>query len=55
MVVEPATPQLGNTQDISARHYLTAALGEGDTNNVIPMDNATAVKSAQPTGSAAGT
>ena len=35
-----ATPQLGNTQDISARHYVTATLGEGDTNNVIPIDNA---------------
>lgn len=35
-----ATPQLGNTQDISARHYLTAVLGQTDTNNVIPIDNA---------------
>jgi sulfonate transport system substrate-binding protein len=35
-----ATPQLGNTQDISARHYLMAVLGQNDTNNVIPIENA---------------
>jgi NitT/TauT family transport system substrate-binding protein len=35
-----ATPQLGNTQDISARHYLSAVLGQTDLRNVIPVDNA---------------
>lgn len=35
-----ATPQLGNTQDISARHYLTAVLGQADTDNVLPIANA---------------
>jgi NitT/TauT family transport system substrate-binding protein len=34
------TPQLGNTQDISARHYLSAVLKESDLGNVIPIDNA---------------
>ncbi len=39
-----ATPQLGNTQDISAKHYVTSVLGstlgegDGDT-HVIPMAN----------------
>jgi NitT/TauT family transport system substrate-binding protein len=33
-----ATPQLGNTQDISARHYLTAVLG-ADVSHVTPVDN----------------
>jgi NitT/TauT family transport system substrate-binding protein len=35
-----ATPQLGNTQDISARHYLSAVLGQKDLSNVVPVDNA---------------
>ena len=35
-----ATPQHGNTQDIAARHYLTATLGQVDTNNVLPIPNA---------------
>lgn len=35
-----ATPQLGNTQDISARHYLTAKLGQTDLDNVLPIANA---------------
>ena len=34
-----ATPQLGNTQDISARHYLTGVLGQKDTGNVLPISN----------------
>jgi NitT/TauT family transport system substrate-binding protein len=34
-----ATPQLGNTQDISARHYLMNVLGQSDLNNVVPVDN----------------
>lgn len=34
-----ATPQLGNTQDISARHYLTARLGQTDLDNVVPIAN----------------
>jgi NitT/TauT family transport system substrate-binding protein len=35
-----ATPQLANTQDISARHYLTAVLKQGNLDNVVPVDNA---------------
>jgi NitT/TauT family transport system substrate-binding protein len=34
-----ATPQLGNTQDISARHYLSAVLKQTDLGNVVPVDN----------------
>ena len=34
-----ATPQLGNTQDISARHYLTHVLGQRDAKNVVPIEN----------------
>jgi NitT/TauT family transport system substrate-binding protein len=34
-----ATPQKGNTQDIAARHYLTAVLGQKDSNNVVPIAN----------------
>lgn len=34
-----ATPQLGNTQDISARHYVTAVLGQPDANNVKGIPN----------------
>lgn len=35
-----ATPQLGNSQDISARHYLSAVLKEPTLANVVPVDNA---------------
>jgi NitT/TauT family transport system substrate-binding protein len=35
-----ATPQLGNTQDISARHYLATVLNQGDLRSVMPVDNA---------------
>jgi NitT/TauT family transport system substrate-binding protein len=35
-----ATPQLGNTQDISARHYLSKVIEQPDLNNVTPIDNA---------------
>jgi NitT/TauT family transport system substrate-binding protein len=35
-----ATPQLGNTQDISARHYLTSVLKQTSLDNVVPVDNA---------------
>ncbi len=34
-----ATPQLGNTQDISARHYLTSVLGQEKLGNVLPISN----------------
>ncbi len=34
-----ATPQLGNTQDISARHYLSAVLKQTDLSNVMPIAN----------------
>jgi NitT/TauT family transport system substrate-binding protein len=35
-----ATPQQANTQDIAARHYLTATLKQTDTKNVLPIPNA---------------
>ncbi|MGH7440036.1 MAG: ABC transporter substrate-binding protein [Polyangiaceae bacterium] len=35
-----ATPQLGNTQDISARHYLASVLKQTDLRSVMPVDNA---------------
>ena len=35
-----ATPQHGNTQDIAARHYLSADLGEKNDNNILPVPNA---------------
>ena len=35
-----ATPQLGNTQDIAARHYLTNVLKQADAKNVLPIANA---------------
>lgn len=35
-----ATPQLGNTQDLSARHYLMSVLKQTDTRNVVPVPNA---------------
>lgn len=35
-----ATPQLGNTQDIAARHYLIHELKQPDANNIIPIPNA---------------
>jgi NitT/TauT family transport system substrate-binding protein len=34
-----ATPQLGNTQDISARHYVTAVLGQPDADNIVAIPN----------------
>jgi NitT/TauT family transport system substrate-binding protein len=34
-----ATPQLGNTQDVSARHYVTAVLGQSDSSNVKEIRN----------------
>jgi NitT/TauT family transport system substrate-binding protein len=34
-----ATPQSGNTQDISARHYLVNELEQPNTNNVLPIAN----------------
>ncbi|MCC6424830.1 MAG: aliphatic sulfonate ABC transporter substrate-binding protein [Phycisphaerales bacterium] len=34
-----ATPQIGNTQDISARHYLKSVLGEQDLGNILPISN----------------
>jgi NitT/TauT family transport system substrate-binding protein len=33
------TPQLGNTQDVSARHYVTAVLGQSDSSNVKGVPN----------------
>lgn len=35
-----ATPQIGNTQDISARHYLRSVLGEQNLQHVLPIPNA---------------
>jgi NitT/TauT family transport system substrate-binding protein len=35
-----ATPQIGNTQDISARHYLKSVLGEQDLRNILSIPNA---------------
>lgn len=34
-----ATPQLGNTQDISARHYLRSVLKQSDLSNVLTIAN----------------
>ncbi len=34
-----ATPQIGNTQDVSARHYVTSVLGQSDSDNVVPVPN----------------
>jgi NitT/TauT family transport system substrate-binding protein len=34
-----ATPQLGNTQDVAARHYVTAVLGQPNADNVLPVPN----------------
>jgi NitT/TauT family transport system substrate-binding protein len=34
------TPQLGNTQDISARHYLLSNLKQTGLDNVVPVENA---------------
>lgn len=34
-----ATPQLGNTQDVSARHYVMAVLGQPDASNVKEVRN----------------
>ncbi len=35
-----ATPQMGNTQDIAAKHYLKSVLGQSDVSNVIAIANA---------------
>jgi NitT/TauT family transport system substrate-binding protein len=35
-----ATPELGNTQDTAARHYMTAVLGQSNADNVVPVRNA---------------
>jgi NitT/TauT family transport system substrate-binding protein len=35
-----ATPQMGNTQDLSARHYMIHTLGQPDANNILPVPNA---------------
>jgi NitT/TauT family transport system substrate-binding protein len=35
-----ASPQLGNTQDLSARHYVTTALGQKNADTVVPIANA---------------
>src|SRR5207249_2925587 len=35
-----ATPQHGNTQDLSARHYLSAELRQKDLSTVLPIANA---------------
>jgi NitT/TauT family transport system substrate-binding protein len=35
-----ATPQLGNTQDISAKHFVTHVLRQADTSGIIPIPNA---------------
>ena len=35
-----ATPQLANTQDIAARHYLLKQLKQANLNNVLPIANA---------------
>ena len=35
-----ATPQHGNTQDVSARHYLTDELKQKDASNIAPIANA---------------
>lgn len=34
-----ATPQLGNTQDIAARYYLSHTLRQSNLNNVLPIPN----------------
>src|SRR5207247_8905286 len=34
-----ATPQMGNTQDLSAKHYLMSELKQKDGNNVLPISN----------------
>ncbi|HEX3357649.1 MAG TPA: aliphatic sulfonate ABC transporter substrate-binding protein [Tepidisphaeraceae bacterium] len=34
-----ATPQLGNTQDISAKHYLLSVLHQDNVDNVVPVAN----------------
>jgi NitT/TauT family transport system substrate-binding protein len=35
-----ATPQHGNTQDIAARHYVTAVLKQPDASTIVPISNA---------------
>lgn len=34
-----ATPQLGNTQDLAARHYLSNVLHQRDLSNILPIAN----------------
>jgi NitT/TauT family transport system substrate-binding protein len=34
-----ATPQLGNTQDVSARHFALRTLEQKDAKNVVPIEN----------------
>ncbi|MFI5378605.1 MAG: aliphatic sulfonate ABC transporter substrate-binding protein [Tepidisphaerales bacterium] len=34
-----ATPQLGNTQDIAARHYVVSVLKQPDASNIMPVAN----------------
>ncbi len=34
-----ATPQLGNTQDIAARHFVTAVLKQPDASTILPVPN----------------
>jgi NitT/TauT family transport system substrate-binding protein len=34
-----ATPQVGNTQDIAAKHYLLSELKQENTDNVLPVNN----------------
>src|SRR5665213_2845269 len=35
-----ATPQHGNTQDLAARHFLSANLGQADDSFIVPIPNA---------------
>lgn len=35
-----ATPQMGNTQDIAARHYLISELKQPNADNILPVNNA---------------
>ena len=35
-----ATPQLANTQDVAARHYLRTKMGQENLDNVLPVPNA---------------
>lgn len=42
-----ATPQMANTQDIAARHYLKSELQQADLGNVMPIPNAEQVSMMQ--------